>query len=245
MFEVTKNTNRDKTKILQQSIASHFEVEGSRVYSYLLDFDEEYVYFEIYYSSEGRDYTWRASYDFNGTVATFSDDVVEVVRMTEYKEVEREQEAEKGMYQKIVTLLEKAIGPSQSEGLPVTKQFQEEEMIAIEKLYILPDTTDLQGYTIDLEETEAMVKSFNEANESGELQTSLFHNHKTDSFKVLKAWVNPVDCMIGDTLVEAGQPLVQNQFINKAAWEARKEGGLGGVSISAKATSVEEVELDD
>ena len=84
-----------------------------------------------------------------------------------------------------------------------------------------------------------MVKSFNEANESGSLQTSLFHAHKTESFEVVKAWVNEVDCTIGETVVKEGQPIAKIHFLNEDAWELRKTGELMGLSIGARAKSVE------
>ena len=47
------------------------------------------------------------------------------------------------------------------------------------------------------------------------------------------------ECVIGETVVPEGQPLVKLQFNTQEAWELRKSGDLMGVSIGAKATIVE------
>lgn len=123
----------------------------------------------------------------------------------------------------------------------VIKQFDDDQMIAIEPLYVSVGEVDGQGDFIeDIQEMEDLVKSFNESNESGILQTSLFHGHKTEAFKIIKAWVNQCDCYIGEELVPEGQPIAKIQFINEKAWELRKQGILTGLSIGARA-QVEEV----
>lgn len=240
--KVQKNTYQDKRSILSQNLRIAFQAQSPYDSIYLLDFDERYVYFEVY-DYEGAGYVvYKVSYTYNGTMATFGTDVKEVVATTQYKDVVP---MEKSLLDKVQGMIEKALGLKK---IPVVKQFNEEERIVIEPLYILPETVDGQGYTISLEETYEMVKSFNKANEEGILQTSLFHSHKTDSFKILKAWVNECDCTIGGQLVPEGQPLVKLQFINDAAWELRKNGvekdgehyELMGVSIYALAREVVE-----
>lgn len=248
MFELKKNTIEDKRSIIYQNLKLSFKPEGDFDWIYLIDFDDTYAYFEVYDYEHGAYLNFRVAYQFTGTLATFEGDPEEVVRLSEYKLVSTNEDVvtEKSLMKTLDSFFTKHFGSSkENSGLPVIKQFQEEKMVAIENLYILPNDIDGQGYTIDLEETHSLVKSFNEANDSGILQTSLFHTHKTESFEVVKAWVNPCECMIGDTLVEEGQPLVEIQFLNKAAWELRKEGTLMGLSIGAQATEVVEVDLDD
>lgn len=153
---------------------------------------------------------------------------------------ESPKELDKDLKQNIIDFITKHFAETKGNTKAVIKQFNEEEMIAIEPLYIAVGEIDGQSDTISsMEEMESLVKSFNEANESGILQTSLFHNHKTKAFSVVKAWVNPVECFIGDNLVKEGQPIAKIQFNNKKAWELRKSGVLMGLSIGARAAEVE------
>ena len=76
-----------------------------------------------------------------------------------------------------------------------------------------------------------MVDNFNQniSNVSG----NLGHLKNTDKFKPVKAWVNEVDCYIGDEFVVEGTPLVKIQFYDPELYQARKDGILKGLSIGA------------
>ncbi len=125
---------------------------------------------------------------------------------------------------------------------PIIKQFNDEEMIAIEPLYCSVGEVDLHGDFIETEgDMREFISAINKANSEGVLQSSLFHSHKTDAFKLLKAWMNECDCSINGVIVKKGTPLAEIQFTSKSAWEARKNGKLLGLSIGARA-SVEDVE---
>lgn len=120
--------------------------------------------------------------------------------------------------------------------LPVIKQFQEEEMRAIEPLYCSVGEVDGHGDFIPtIEEMRDFVNEINKKNDRGELQSSISHIHKTNSFKMIRAWVNECDCIIGDVTVPKGMPLAEMQFTKKAAWDMRKVGKLLGLSIGALA----------
>jgi len=164
----------------------------------------------------------------------------EVVKLTEYRVVKNDLSTEKGL----LNFITKHFGGTKGSGKTVLKQFQEEEMVAIEKLYIHPEDVDGVGDTISLEDTRGMVDSLNKAIEAGTLQHGLFHKHKTDSFSVVKAWVAETDCIIGETEIREGQPLIKVQFHNETAWELRKSGEIAGISIGAKATEIEELTDD-
>ena len=241
-LNITKNTFQDKRAILNSYLSDTFiyrDEDDDWTYSpWLVDFDDDFVYFDMY-TGVGY-FTWRVSYSFNGTSASFPGVPVHVTKLSEYKEVVEQDEpssVEKG----ILKVLNKFFGDVKGKDLQVIKQFDEEEMIAIEPLYICAGETDGQGDTISLEDTHLMVKSFNDAIESGGLQTSLFHSHKTQAFEVIKGWVNEVECTIGDSVIPEGQPLAKIHFLNEDAWELRKSGDLMGLSIGARAMKVEEV----
>jgi hypothetical protein len=241
---VEKATANDIRSILSRAVNGEYDEGGE--FAYYIDHDDIYVYFEFWERGEGYR-TFREGFSFDGTSAELTGSPVEVVRTSSYEVVESSISEEDELEKSLLGFIKKHFSGSSKNtnpNLPVVKQFEDEEMIAIEPLYILPDTIDGQGDTISLEDTYAMVKSFNEANEAGVLQSSLFHKHKTQAFEVVKAWVNPCECMIGETLIPEGQPLAKIQFINKKAWELRKEGVLMGLSIGARAEEFEEIEVD-
>ncbi len=120
--------------------------------------------------------------------------------------------------------------------LPVIKQFQEEEMRAIEPLYCSVGEVDGHGDFIPtIEDMREFVNEINKKNDKGELQSSISHIHKTQCFKMVRAWVNECECIIGDTVIPKGMPIAETQFTKKAAWDMRKIGKLLGLSIGALA----------
>ncbi len=110
-------------------------------------------------------------------------------------------------------------------------KFDEEQMQVIEVMYCPPEEDDLHGERMSELEIRKMVDNFNSniSNVSG----NLGHIKNTDKFKPVKAWVNEVDCYIGDELVVEGTPLVKIQFYDKDLFQARKDGTLLGLSIGA------------
>lgn len=132
---------------------------------------------------------------------------------------------------------------------PVVKQFEEDEMVAIEPMYIAPyDTTgDVDGHDDAMDEVEIrkMVDNFNANLKKGNIKSSLNHIEFTEGFSVLKAWVNECNCYIGNTFVPEGQPIVKTKFHDVDLWKQRKSGELKGVSIGARAKAFEMIEVDD
>lgn len=235
-IEIDKSTNNDKRNILSDNLRSKFK--GS--FLWLHDFDDEFVFFEFCDDESCK--SVRTTYEFNGTSSTFGDDLQEVVRTTDYKVIE-----ESGLEKSVLKVLTKFFGGSKAKSKPdldVIKQFgsDDEPMYAIEPLYTAPGEVDGHGDVADRETIEGLVVSLNKANEEGRLQSGLFHKHKTDTWKLEKAWVNPVECMIGDQLVPEGQPIAKTLFTNKEAFEMRINGEISGLSIGARAKEV--IDLD-
>ncbi len=113
----------------------------------------------------------------------------------------------------------------------IIKQFNEEDMVAIEPLYINIEEVDAHGDGMLLSEIRKMVEDFNTNIDN--IQGNIHHQYMTQGFQPVKAWVNEVDCYIGETLVPEGQPIVKVQFHDSTLWEARKDGELRGLSIGA------------
>jgi len=143
-----------------------------------------------------------------------------------------------GLLKAFTDFLDKTVGESESTA-PVIKQFDQDKMEAIEWLYPLEED-DLHGEAMNLDEIKKMVTSLNEANTSGKLSPNIGHVQNTDSWYLVKAWVNETDCYIGDTFVPEGWPLAKTQFVDKSLWEARKDGRLTGLSIGARGKRVTE-----
>jgi methylaspartate ammonia-lyase len=127
----------------------------------------------------------------------------------------------------IVSEIQKEVG----ESIPVHKQLDEEEMIAIEPLYIKPNDADAHGDGITEQDLRKMVDNFND--NISTIKSKIHHQVEVDGFHPVKAWVNEVECYIGDTLVPELQPVVKMQFTDKTHWERRKASTYKGVSIGA------------
>lgn len=225
---------------------------------YILDIDEDAnsVIFEKWEWDEeeeaGNYFTFKSTYTYDGTVATLTGEPTQVVIKKEVVEVAKKENMLAKSLREMKESLELTIHNTLSnfgattkdaapvESIPVIKQLDDEEMIAIEPLYIGRDEIDGHGdgYATQ-EEVYKMVDSFNQAIADGNLKSNFDHGDFCEDFVAVKAWVNEVDCYIGDTLVPEGQPIVKTQFLDKDKWEARKAGDIKGVSIQASAICIE------
>lgn len=116
----------------------------------------------------------------------------------------------------------------------IIKQFDTDTWTVQEPLYIAYGEVDGHGDAYKNEEAvEDLVKSFNEGNELGVIQPSLFHEHKTKTFEIGEAWLTKSESKLGDHVLPALQPMVAITFKSKKAFEARLAGKLTGLSIGA------------
>lgn len=233
--ELNKNTINDKRRMLSEA------VEG-----WLVDFDDDYIFVERY-AEDGESYrekTFKTSYSITeGNKVVLGEDATEVVKLTEYSEVtEAEEPITKSWIEtNLASFIDKYFGNKDSKpDVNIIKQFGEEsgELYAVEPLYLAPGEVDGHGDTIDLETIENMVDSLNKANDEGRLQSGLFHKHKTNSWRLDKAWVNPHKCKIGDEVIPAGQPIAKTIFTNPVMHQMRVDGDILGLSIGAKGVRV-------
>lgn len=243
MMEINKATMQDKMRNLRDAVDKYDDEKGR--WGWMKDADESYVYVE--YGSE----CYRIPYTMTEQgLVTLGETKERVVQESTFSVVE---EPEDSLVAKILKGIESVIGSrpgirvTKSDAL-VIKQFDEDEMVAIEPMYIAPfDTTgEIDGHddAIDEAEIRKMVDNFNINLEKGNIKSNIDHTEETDKFSVLKAWVNECDCYIGESFVPEGQPIVKTKFHDKELWEQRKSGELMGVSIGAKATACEFVEVE-
>ena len=131
--------------------------------------------------------------------------------------------------------------PDNNKLINVVKQFEEEDMIAIEPLYINTGDVDAHGEGVTEKSLDNLVDSFNENIEN--IQGNIHHEFMTKGFKPLKAYRMQMDVHVGDVnkpsemiKIDKGQPIVEVQYFDKDLWEMRKSGVLGAPSVGCKAS---------
>lgn len=131
--------------------------------------------------------------------------------------------------------------------ISIVKQFEEEEMIALEPLYINVGDSDAHSDGISDEQLDLMIENFNKNIEN--IKGNIHHSFMTEGFRPLKAYRMPVTVYVGDpskpnemVKIEEGMPVVKIQYakndLGKKYWKMRKEGKLGSPSIGAKGRRV-------
>lgn len=240
--EILKATSDDIRTYLYDAVKESFVFDEGNVWG--VDYDEKYLYFTVhYYGKQYYEVTYRLEYELDGVNVSLSDDLTEVKKETVYTEVKKDVEKSfiQNIDQKISEGIQKAFnliaGKKDNKDLqdiPIIKQFEEEEQIAIEVMYSFPNEPDAHGEYMTSSTIEKMVISANKMLEEGKLSCGLFHQENRDDIEILKVWQNPCDCMIGETFVPEGSALMKTKFHNDDLWAMRKAGELKGVSIGAR-----------
>jgi len=236
MEKIEKATVDDIQGYIRDAIKLEWKFDNG--YLCNVTYDDQYAYFVVEYYDDGYfDITYRVAYSLDGVNISLADTLEEVKKETTYIPIKQE-EVDKGLSSKIVKILheyfgDKSISPSK-EGIPIIKQLDDEEMIAIEPMYCLPGVADGHGEGMDLDTIQKMVKSANEAIERGTLSGGLFHKENNEDIEIQKCWINECPCIIGETEVPEGQPIVKVKFHDAELWDLRKTGVLKGLSIGGK-----------
>lgn len=110
-------------------------------------------------------------------------------------------------------------------------------------IYYEPNVVDAHGDWTTAEVIEKACKNFNENLEKGNVVPNLFHSRdesgkieETDSFEIMKSWVSPTDCIVGETPIVEGTWLVKVKMKNDILWNKFLEGTISGVSFGARGT---------
>ena len=226
MTKIIKQTARDLQEKFQ-NLSYTDVVGGGNIY----DYDGEYVYVSSWDSDTDVSIHSRYKYSLDGLDPVIDGDSGErVSKETVYTPSDGKATA---VLAKMHDLLNKCFGETDNTE-NIIKQFDNEFKTVIEPLYMAYGEVDGHGDGYKNEEAVYdLVKSLMEGKDAGTLQTSLFHKHKTKVFSVKRAWVNEKECMMGETLVKALQPLVEIEFHSEKAFEMRMSGDLQGLSIGA------------
>jgi hypothetical protein len=212
------------------------QVQSAGISGYHFDHDDSYVYFKEYQWEDSTSELVRYAYtvDANGVVTIDKESEQYVVRDTNYTVIP--EPSDTSTMEKVLRKLLKEFMPTSNQS-NIIKQFDEETYTVTEPLYIAYGEVDGHGHTYkNKEAVYQLVKAVEEGRDAGTLQPSLFHVIKSKQFTIGKAWVNEEECMLGDTLCPALQPLVEITFKSKKAFNARKDGKLAGLSIGALGT---------
>lgn len=140
-------------------------------------------------------------------------------------------------FSKAKTSLDSLDEPATKTVSTITKSLNTEQRISVEMIYE-PFTPDEHGEWMSEDTIRYACLDFNEKLSQGIVKANLFHAETTDTFKVLKTWINEVDCYIGNegeekVLVKKGSWLGEFFWEDERVWELKKCGEIGGVSICA------------
>lgn len=234
-LEVKKNTIRDLERALQEAIQVKYGDSEDNRYLYVEDLDDSYVYFTV------SGVLYREGYTASQGQADLLDDRSEANRETLYIVADdntSELAVERGFKQKISAFVSKHFGGSRKKSPILIKQFSDEEMIEYAPLYNPADSPDLVGDAMSQDTIDSMVSQFNKAIEDGVQLENLGHAAPiSKAWKYQEVFTSPwPSCMVGDTEVVKGQPVLVTKYYNQRAWELRKEGRIKGPSIGGRGT---------
>ncbi len=124
----------------------------------------------------------------------------------------------------------------------IIKAVNEEERVSVEVIYE-PYVVDAHGEYMSAETIRDACDNFNSNLEKGHIIANKYHSKDSDGsymptedFTIIKSYVMPVDCVVGETPISAGTWLAELQWNNDSSWNARKSGVYSSTSIGAKGT---------
>lgn len=250
--ELEKVTANDKWSILENTFNSTFIPADDDRWSYnfsLSNYDDNYVYIVSYdYGTYTRSLI-RVPYTMDGVNVEFgSDDQIEIVESTTVYEVKKtstgdEEDLEKSKDETWFLKMAKSLGFIKAE------TSEPESMTVDMPLYMAYDEVDAHGDAYwDSGAAKQLIKAVNDAIGTEFLVENYFHEHAFDElaakdFKFIKAWYNEEEVQLekaGEmSVIPAGQPMLQVEFLNKKAFELYKSGEIANPSIGCNGEVVD------
>lgn len=121
------------------------------------------------------------------------------------------------------------------------EKFKEDERIILGVVLepTTPENPDLHNDFYDAEEVTKACNNFNQYC----MQTNIEHIFQLPdgSASILKSFVMPVDCMIGEQVVKAGSWLQEWKIHTESLWDMVKDGDFTGFSMGGSAL-IEDIE---
>lgn len=112
-----------------------------------------------------------------------------------------------------------------------------EQMVSYEIIYE-PNTVDAHGEWCSAEALVKAQANYEAAYRAGLAIENLFHLGETDSFTIVKTWIQPeFDVIVKETgeLIKAGSWVAKVQYNDPDLWELKKAGVVGGLSVQCSA----------
>lgn len=112
-----------------------------------------------------------------------------------------------------------------------------EQMISYEIIYE-PNTVDAHGEWCSAETLIKAQANYEAAYKAGLAVENLFHLAETNSFTIVKTWIQPeFDVIVKETgeLIKAGSWVAKVQYNDPELWELKKAGVVGGLSVQCSA----------
>lgn len=212
-----------KVTVDKQTYRDFREQVSNLPIGYVVDHDDNYLYTEEW--DDGGYQTVRIPYTMtNGVVSVDTSAKEVVVRDTTYDVVQSPVEKKLGTLEAMVA---KLLGRSE------LRKFNDKSCEVIEPLYTPFGKVDGHGDAYkDENGPYDLVKSFNDNIDT--IQKAINHEHATDCFDIVEAWVNDKDTVLAGEPVTALQPLVKLRYTEKA-YELRKANKLQAPSIGCNA----------
>ena len=130
------------------------------------------------------------------------------------------------------------------EGMPnsnklIMKAIDEVQQIAVD-IIAEPNKLDAHGEWYSKETLVKACENFNKNLTSGNVTPNLYHvQAETEKLQILKTFIVPCDCIIGEQEVSEGTWVSEMKYIDKALWDKKVSGEILGISIGAMGKRVQ------
>jgi hypothetical protein len=113
----------------------------------------------------------------------------------------------------------------------IMKAIDEVQQIAFDVI-AEPNKLDAHGEWYSAETLVKACDNFNTNLKSGNVTPNLYHAQaESEKLKILKTFIVPVDCIIGEQEIGEGTWVSEMKYIDKALWDMKVSGEILGVSI--------------
>tara|TARA_R110000787_G_scaffold14073_2_gene43722 strand:+ start:6471 stop:7253 length:783 start_codon:yes stop_codon:yes gene_type:complete len=125
----------------------------------------------------------------------------------------------------------------------IMKAIDEVQQIAFD-IIAEPNKLDAHGEWYSKDTLVKACENFNQNLLTGNVTPNLYHvQAETEKLQILKTFIVPVDCIIGEQEVVEGTWVSEMKYIDKALWDKKVSGEILGVSIGAMGKRIQPEEL--
>ena len=122
----------------------------------------------------------------------------------------------------------------------IMKAIDEVQQIAFD-IIAEPNKLDAHGEWYSAETLVKACDNFNTNLKSGNVTPNLYHvQAESEKLQILKTFIVPVDCMIGEQEVVEGTWVSEMKYLDKSLWDMKVSGEILGVSVGCMGRRVTE-----